>query len=94
MRLFNPQPWGSWFEFALPQLPVAIDSRIEVFPPEVWQDYEAVTQGRDDWQDILARWNVALIVVPARDDAFRQRLLDVGWEETFADADGSVLQAP
>ena len=31
-RLFNPQPWGSWFEFALPDLPVAIDSRIELFP--------------------------------------------------------------
>src|SRR5262245_31639919 len=30
-RLFNPQPWGSWFEFALPTLPVALDSRIELF---------------------------------------------------------------
>ncbi len=32
-RLFNPQAWGSWFEFALPDLPVGIDSRIELFPP-------------------------------------------------------------
>ena len=34
--VFNPQPWGSWFEFALPDLPVAIDSRIELFPAQVW----------------------------------------------------------
>ena len=40
-RVFNPQPWGSWFEFALPDLPVAIDSRIEVFPVEVWDDLRA-----------------------------------------------------
>src|SRR5204863_298456 len=33
-RAFNPQPWGSWFEFAIPELPVAIDSRIELFPVE------------------------------------------------------------
>ena len=39
-RLFNPQPWGSWFEFALPTLPVAIDSRIELFPTSTWDTYE------------------------------------------------------
>jgi len=65
-----------------------------VFPPQVWGDYEAVTQGRADWQDILAGWEVDLIVVAARDTDFRQRLLDVGWEETFSDFDGSVLRRP
>ena len=44
-RVFNPQPWGSWFEFALPTLPVALDSRIELFPVEVWDDYERVVAG-------------------------------------------------
>ena len=32
-RLFNPQEWGSWFEFALPNLLVAMDSRIEMYRP-------------------------------------------------------------
>ena len=48
-RLFNPQPWGSWFEFAVPDLPVAIDSRIELFPAQVWDDYAAVVGGREGW---------------------------------------------
>ena len=46
-RLFNPQPWGSWFEFAVPDLLVAIDSRIELFPAQVWDDYAAVVGGRE-----------------------------------------------
>jgi hypothetical protein len=91
-RLFNPQPWGSWFEFSLPDLPVAIDSRIEVFPAHVWEDYEAVTEGRDGWQDILARWEVDLVVASNRDDAFRDRLVESGWQIVHADDDGSLLR--
>ena len=49
-HVFNPQPWGSWFEFALPDLPVGIDSRIELFPASVWDAYEDVIAGVDGWQ--------------------------------------------
>ena len=45
-RIFNPQSWGSWFEYALPDQLVAVDSRIELFPPEVWQRYEERRGGR------------------------------------------------
>ena len=93
-HLFNPQPWGSWFEFSFPTVFEALDSRIEVFPPDVWDDYEAVTQGRDGWQAILERWGVTLAVVRADDDAFHDRLTAAGWSELFADDDGSLLRAP
>ena len=92
-RLFNPQPWGSWFEFALPDIPVAIDSRIEVFPPQVWDDYETVTSGREGWQNLLDRWAVTIIVVPADDEGFAERLLRAGWHVSFEDEDGVVFIA-
>ena len=65
-RVFNPQPWGSWFEFALPDLPVAIDSRIELFPASVWDAYEGVIAGVDGWQEQLDAWDVAFVVVGGR----------------------------
>ena len=91
-RIFNPQPWGSWFEFAVPQTPVAIDSRIELFPPGVWADYERVLAGVDGWEGILDRWGVTVAVVAAADAGLRDRLIAAGWTETYVDADGSVLQ--
>ncbi|HET9344629.1 MAG TPA: hypothetical protein VFO05_02915, partial [Candidatus Limnocylindrales bacterium] len=91
-RVFNPQAWGSWFEFALPELPVAIDSRIELFPAQVWEDYETVTGGREGWQAVLEGWDVAFVVAPANDPAFRERLEANGWEVTFSDDDGAVLR--
>ncbi len=42
-RIFVPQSLGSWFELALPGVPVFVDSRIELFAAEVWDDYLTVS---------------------------------------------------
>lgn len=93
-RLFNPQPWGSWFEFALPDLPVAIDSRIELFPPAVWDTYENIVAGGEAWASQLDAWGVTIVVVAHRDTAMADRLVAAGWRLVYADEDGSVLVAP
>jgi hypothetical protein len=93
-RLFNPQVWGSWFEFALPDLPVAIDSRIEFFPSEVWNDYDLVLLGGTGWEEQLAAWKVTIGVTEAPDEGLRERLLGLGWRSIHEDADGSILVAP
>jgi len=90
-NVFNPQPWGSWFEFAVPQARYALDSRIEFFPPEAWDAYEGVVAGAAGWEERLERWHVAAIVLQVQDSAFRDRLIAAGWSETYRDADGSVL---
>jgi hypothetical protein len=89
-RIFNPQPWGSWLEYALPDQLVAVDSRIELFSPEVWQRYEGVAAGVGEWDDQLDTWDVAFVVTLARDTAFAERLVAAGWRELYRDAEGAV----
>lgn len=93
-RILNPQPWGSWFEFALPQATVALDSRIELFPAQVWDDYDTIRRGGDGWQAILARWNPTWIVATEDEKAFTTRIEGLGWAVFHKDRDGTVLAAP
>jgi hypothetical protein len=93
-RILNPQPWGSWFEYALPDNAVAIDSRIEVFPVEVWDDYERVRSGGEGWLSTIADWRVAIAVAGARETGFRDRLLAARWRDVYHDEDGTVLLPP
>ncbi|MBA3236605.1 MAG: hypothetical protein H0T59_11560 [Chloroflexi bacterium] len=90
-RLFNPPRWGSWFEYALPSLPVAIDSRIEFFPPEVWRKYTGVLAGADGWSAQLDEWGVTIVVAESGNEALASRLTAAGWTSTYTDVDGSVL---
>lgn len=93
-RLFNPQAWGSWFEFAVPDLPVAIDSRIELFPAQVWDDYARVAVGSRGWGAVLDRWDVTLVAVEPGDSPMADLLASVGWTRVFGDASGSLFRAP
>lgn len=57
-RIFNAQIWGSWLEYALPENPVFVDSRIELFHRRIWEQYLAVSTAREGWQEILNRWRI------------------------------------
>ena len=92
-RLFDPQPWGSWFEFAIPELPVAIDSRIELFPIDVWHAYEGIVAGTDGWQVQLHDWGVTIVVVRDEDADLARRLTAAGWKMAYTDRDGSIFVA-
>ena len=92
--LFNPQEWGSWFEFTLPDLPIGMDSRIEFYPADVWRDYDGVTNGREGWEERLKSWGATIAVMPARDQPTIDRFTKIGWRSVYADKDGSILVSP
>jgi hypothetical protein len=62
-RVYTSQVYASWTEFSAPQLPVMVDSRIELFPIDIWRDYFTVTNGQDGWQAVLDRWDVDVLIV-------------------------------
>jgi hypothetical protein len=92
-RMFNTQLWGSWFEFALPDRAVFIDSRIEIYSASVWRDYSAVSEGREGWQQILNRWRVSAVVVDRTRQANLIPLIrhDPGWRLDYQDRDGLIF---
>lgn len=93
-RVFNPQEWGSWFEYEIPSVLVAMDSRIELYPAGVWDDYDGVIAGTEGWEDRLSSWGVTIAVMAKRDQAMPDRLTAIGWRSVYSDADGSISVAP
>jgi hypothetical protein len=86
------QPWGSWLEFASPNDPVFVDSRIEVPPVSVWDDYQRVAAGDPRSQQIVDRWRVDAIAGPS--DWKLLPLFEAqgsGWRVTYQGDDGVVL---
>lgn len=91
-RVFGAQIWGSWLDASLPRRSVFIDSRIEVFPAKVWNDYDVVSDGEPGWQATLDRWRITFVVA---ENTQQRGLLRVigrsgGWRLLFRDRTGAV----
>lgn len=90
-RLFVSQPWASWFEFAAPTHRVFVDSRIELFPPEIWRDYDAVIGARSGWSRIIDDWRVDAVAVRDGEPLLGALARDPGWRVLLRDASGAVF---
>lgn len=92
-HLFTDQKWGSWFEMAVPDVPVMVDTRIELFDADTWGDYLHVLSGRADWADILDRWDVRFVAIDAADEQVRPFLeAHESWELRHEDEEGVVYR--
>ena len=92
-RVWNPQVWGSWLEFAVPDPLYALDSRIEVIPAETWADAALVAAGEPGWPDILARAGASIVITEGQDSPLAAALgASPEWTVAYADEDGAIWQ--
>ena len=63
-RVFNQMESGGYLFWRLwPDTQVFIDSRIELYPDAVWQDYLHISAGRPGYQELLDRYDVHYLVL-------------------------------
>ncbi len=83
-RMFNEYNWGGYLTWALPEYPVFVDGRTDLFGDEILGEWIDVVQGGENWQEILDRWEVGFVLLPP--DRPVVRLLDeAGWDEVYRD---------
>jgi len=86
-RVFHSESYGSYMIWAIPEVPVFTDTRFELYPPEQWGDYLAISYARYDWAAILGKYGVDTLVLDRR---VHQPLVDAateapGWEQCYED---------
>lgn len=63
-RVFHQMESGGYLAWRLwPETQVFIDSRIELYTGEVWQDYLQISAGRPGYQELLDRYDVQFLVL-------------------------------
>lgn len=86
--VFNSQLFGSYLIWAAqPEYPVFIDSRVELFSEEVWDDYLAISAARWDWEERLDRYEVKTLFL---DPGYAENLVEAAsasprWVEAYRD---------
>ncbi len=92
--VFHAMSFGSYlFWAAQPAYPVFVDSRIELYPPEVWLDYIEISAGRCGWEERLAKYGARTLMLSPHEQpgllaAAKQ---STNWRMVYADAAATVL---
>jgi hypothetical protein len=90
-RLLVFQRFASWFEYSLPEDPVMVDSRIELFPGSVWHDYLLVIRADGGWEEILDRYGIQGVVLPPGEPLGVELSRAPGWTRGAQIPTGSVF---
>jgi hypothetical protein len=84
-RLFNSYNWGGYLLWALPEYPVFIDGRTDLYNDEVIDEWLQVVWAEPDWEETVTRWDVKLVLLEP--GMLISRLLEVNqdWEQVYED---------
>jgi hypothetical protein len=73
-RVFCRLEWGEFFAFALPSRhSIFMDGRIEIYDDAIWDEYRRISSAEPDWQDLLDRHGVNVLVL---DTTYHAGLID------------------
>lgn len=62
-RLFNAYNWGGYLMWALPEYPVFVDGRTDLYGDELIGEWVQVVQAEAGWQEILQQWDIGVIMI-------------------------------
>jgi hypothetical protein len=91
--LFAEYTFGSYLTFALPSRLLWIDNRFNAYPPEHWENYQTISAGKLQWDDLLEKDKVNLLMLslhsqPALIEAIEE---SKGWCEKYRDQDAVIF---
>jgi hypothetical protein len=84
-NLFNSYTWGGYLTWSLPEKPVFVDGRTDLFGDDILEQYVQVVNGEPGWQAVLDRWNVNIMLIEPYQPVVSQ-LEDAGWTAAYQDA--------
>jgi hypothetical protein len=63
-RVFNDMAFGSYMIWAAqPKYQVFTDPRIELFPEQVWNDYQVISRATPGWEEKLDEYEVQILIL-------------------------------
>ena len=88
--LFNSYNWGGYLLWTLPEYPVFIDGRADMYDSDLIQQWQDVVLGGEKAVAILDKWQVNLILLEPHWQVV-ETLQSLGWQAAFKDGKAIVL---
>ena len=91
-KLFNSYNWGGYLIWALPEYPVFVDGRTDLYNDELIEEWLEIINAKKGWQDLLARYGVGVILIENGSTLERALQVERGWERIYVDSLAAIYK--
>jgi len=92
-RLFNSYNWGGYLLWTLPETPVFIDGRADLYGDDLLDQWHAVVNADKKALSLLDQWDVKVVLLEP-DWPIVEVLKSNGWKVEFEDEQAVILIHP
>ena len=83
-RMFNAYNWGGYLQWELPQYPVFIDGRADLYGEKTISNWWSVVNATDDGLALLDAWQVNFVILEPGWPIL-EKLNQIGWQVLYKD---------
>jgi hypothetical protein len=91
-RLFSEFAWGGYVDYAWPEQKIFIDGGTDFFGEELFREYSKITRMRPGWREILAKWDISLVLLPRQSSLTHELVRDGRWGTWHCDSLAVILR--
>jgi len=94
-QLFHAMSFGSYLIWATqPNYPVFVDSRIELYPLEIWREYIKISNADCGWEQLLDKYHVQTLFLSIQDqpNLINATKFHPSWERIYEDDHAIILK--
>ncbi len=88
--IFNEYNWGGYLIYHLPEIPVFVDGRTDLYGDEILNDYLAVMRVDENWQEILSKYDSDILLLHKQSNLGRFAVQE-GWTVIYTDDVATLL---
>lgn len=85
--MFNSYNWGGYLMFAVPDYPVFVDGRTDLYGDEFLMQYLRTATGGRGWRETLDEYEIKLVVVETNSGLALNLQEEPGWEQIYPPPD-------
>jgi hypothetical protein len=91
--IFNDYNWGGYLIWRLPEYPVFVDGRTDLYDDEFLTDYLKIDMAHESWNDKLTEHNIQLAIISVDSPLANAMQEAENWQEIYQDELSFIFQA-
>lgn len=90
-NLFNSYNWGGYILWTLPEYPVFIDGRADLYGNEIISQWQNVVNADENAFEVLEKWNIDIIFIEPYWDVVKLLEENPNWQKSYQDEKSIIL---